>query len=241
MSATTQTAEFKAMTKETYWPVLKSSLLNGNISFEDLDLDCPICYDKMGVHETRDGNEDHRATILPCGHMIGNVCLTRGGLETCPICRADITHPSCQHPFEGMIMPARLRMLNTVPEELSKGGYITDQCRECRVGEMANNILEDLSEMDTESRGRRNLPPRHLGMVLTLDGHRVLLGGECPKNMKLVSIDTPRGIKYKWHDFEEGEYTSASEGLVWFGKPTNAKIKFHTFEESNTAVNPDDK
>ncbi|KAL3593358.1 hypothetical protein FPOAC2_07654 [Fusarium poae] len=46
------------MTKETYWPVLKSSLLNGGISFEDLDLDCPICYDNIGVHPNNYGPKD---------------------------------------------------------------------------------------------------------------------------------------------------------------------------------------
>jgi hypothetical protein len=46
------------MTKETYWPVLKSSLLNGGISFKDLDLDCPICYDNIGVHPNNYGPKD---------------------------------------------------------------------------------------------------------------------------------------------------------------------------------------
>ncbi|OBS20457.1 hypothetical protein FPOA_06826 [Fusarium poae] len=64
------------MTKETYWPVLKSSLLNGGISFKDLDLDCPICYDNIGVHPNNYGPKDeyghnHRAIILACGHTVG--------------------------------------------------------------------------------------------------------------------------------------------------------------------------
>ncbi|KAM0492920.1 hypothetical protein ACHAP8_009584 [Fusarium lateritium] len=236
MCLSTESAEFKAKTKETYWPILKSSLLNGDLRIEDLDLDCPICWDNMSVPTGDEHADDHEASILPCGHIIGKSCARIGQLKACPSCRAEIVHSDCRHPVGGKTVPGSIKMINSVPQVLSKGGCISSSCRDCQLHSRLEDLLQEFIEMDEESQTRKGLHTRRLGISLRAGG-RYLSIGDCPNGMKPVSIDTPKHIRMQWRAFEEGQIFVANEGLEWFDDPIeNTEILCFTFQMANMAA-----
>lgn len=111
----------------------------------NLVLNCPICSERLRfTHPTnperfvRITNGTEWLDVLPCGHMIGLVCMLEWTIEcglegrriTCPICRFDLQYsdPTCNHPInsypieEGAPLPPL-----TVPE----GGYLHTRCTIC--------------------------------------------------------------------------------------------------------------
>ncbi|KAI1654350.1 hypothetical protein F4813DRAFT_399070 [Daldinia decipiens] len=111
----------------------------------DLVLHCPICSERLRfTHPThperfvRIPNGTEWLDVLPCGHIMGLVCMLDwttqcridGRRITCPVCRFDLQHsnPICGHPImtflieEGASLPPL-----TVPE----GGYVYSLCPIC--------------------------------------------------------------------------------------------------------------
>ncbi|RGP58857.1 hypothetical protein FSPOR_11755 [Fusarium sporotrichioides] len=237
----TESAEFKAKTKETYWPVLKASLQNGDLFIRDLDLDCPICYDNMGVHPIRYGpkdehGNDHRAVILACGHMVGKSCVRFGDLKTCPICRTSLEHLRCGHNNKGRTVPWVINELDSVPAELSNGGIIPSRCDSCRVQGMLNILMGYLSEIDNESQARKKLPPRRLGISMKVGGLYYYLGDQI-NGMKSVLIETPDYIKGRLAKFRKHELLIESHGYMWTEESfKEVEVQCFTFEKSSMAA-----
>ncbi|CEI68375.1 hypothetical protein FVEN_g5462 [Fusarium venenatum] len=236
MCLSTESTEFKAKTKEIYWPILKSSLLNGDLSIEDLDLDCPICWDNMSVHESKDEHvDDHRAVILACGHMLGNSCANLGELEICPICRAELMHRHCGHRNKGWVVPGSIEKLNSVPQELSKGGTIPPYCDTCQVEMVLQKLMERLEFIDAASQARKNLRPRKLRMSLRV-GAIQFERGDCPDGMNSVLFETPDCLQHELDDFQKVQVQGEKQGCVWYQESfSDVEVQCFALEKPNFA------
>ncbi|RMJ08942.1 hypothetical protein CDV36_011428 [Fusarium kuroshium] len=114
-----------------------------------------ICFDSTaiakGPYSEIHGIRDHRATILPCGHIFGDRCIAqylngceKVGLDpTCPACRTKLEHEKCVHACLGMPVPSRQTLICTVPPTLSEGGKITGLCCVCDLKDVAKFLLEE--------------------------------------------------------------------------------------------------
>ena len=58
--------------------------------------ECMICQDQYGTPNADDGTTEH-TIVLPCGHLVGSVCIRRWlserGSNTCPYCRRELFPP----------------------------------------------------------------------------------------------------------------------------------------------------
>ncbi|KAF4456053.1 hypothetical protein F53441_1774 [Fusarium austroafricanum] len=124
------------METTTYWPNLRDALIEDPSLFNQLRLDCGICFDEMSVfphQHTYDpdmGYFSHRARILPCGHIFGSKCvhaLVDQAIET-------------DSNFTCMPMPASIEAVYTFPPALSEGGILPDQCGDCQVCKIVTGL-----------------------------------------------------------------------------------------------------
>ncbi|RSL63730.1 hypothetical protein CEP54_005078 [Fusarium duplospermum] len=114
-----------------------------------------ICYDSTAIAEQPypeiHGRRDHRATILPCGHIFGDHCISQylrgfeedGRDPTCPACRTKLEHEKCVHACLGTAVPSCQTLICTVPPTLSEGGKITDSCCKCDLTEVVRFLLRE--------------------------------------------------------------------------------------------------
>ncbi|KAF5002213.1 hypothetical protein FGRMN_519 [Fusarium graminum] len=182
---------------ETYWPVLKGLLATGQVTFENLQLPCMICYEDMTFHpdERRldEPYEDHSAVVLRCGHIIGSCCMLhtinssrdREASVCCPQCRNGFFHKDCWHMHEPHQMPSTMEALDSVPLDSNP---IKDLCQNC--------FLEDVllcyhmklrTDMDLDADIRK-----HTGVTLTI-GNKTHRSWKADKSSE--KIDTPAWIK----------------------------------------------
>ncbi|KAH7188211.1 uncharacterized protein B0J16DRAFT_370191 [Fusarium flagelliforme] len=141
----------------TYWPVLRDSLLQDPSLYNNLHLDCGICLDKMAIfpHEHTFQNDhalktiSHGARILPCGHIFGTRCITshfynlmdNGQPVVCPACRTNLLrHKGCEDVNYGMAMPTSISEIRMFPDTIAEGGRLPDQCRDCQVADALSGI-----------------------------------------------------------------------------------------------------
>ena len=172
--------EPKERVTETYWPKLKELIKKDPDVVHRLDLDCPICFERMTIkryeHDfkklTSSGRRvSHRASISPCGHMFGDSCIYKmlnsdqnsDKKSACPICRLSLKHEFCSHAIEGAAMPHRweaddqLQDMEKLPLTVSEGGKLSSSCIECLLARSlsglrntAHLLLDQQEYPDTE-------------------------------------------------------------------------------------------
>lgn len=139
----------------TYWPTLRDTLLQDPSSYDNLDLECGICLDRMTIfqhehiHSPEIHDLSHRARIFPCGHMFGCKCalaMIKDFVDNeqpivCPICRVNFSiHRDCPHNHSGKPMPTNLEEICNFPPTLSEGGVVADKCGDCQVTDIVMGI-----------------------------------------------------------------------------------------------------
>lgn len=141
----------------TYWPALRDALLQDPSSYDNLDLDCGICLDKMAVFPHENTFDDdhalrtisHGARILPCGHMFGTRCVTAhfdnliddNQPVVCPTCRMDLLwHKECEHVHYGLAMPTSISEIRLFPGTIAEGGKLSENCRDCQILDAISGI-----------------------------------------------------------------------------------------------------
>ncbi|KAI0533078.1 hypothetical protein GGR58DRAFT_506753 [Xylaria digitata] len=114
-----------------------------------IDLTCLICTERKLLVQAsvaaRSQQAHERLAILPCGHFMGENCLSRWLLSTglynynscthCPLCRFELAY-ECGH----FILPYKynpfMRRGKQIPITLPEGGKIPDECEICYKGNM---------------------------------------------------------------------------------------------------------
>lgn len=161
---------------------------------------CDICNEILGA--TRSDGQIETASILPCSHVFGNICISRW-LETdsqhqdCPNCRRRMLYSECGH----IIKPCEVALAPKCVEEKD----MPKKCSACRGGK----VWEQELRMQNEER---------LAEENVLQGMKVhlpsIFGGMCRDTVELdwriadlrsywkKEID---GMFGQVHDFEEVE------------------------------------
>ncbi|PTD05133.1 hypothetical protein HYE67_003228 [Fusarium culmorum] len=236
-----ETADIVSKPQETYWPVVKASILNGDISLRDLHVICPICFDTMSADPSTYGpkdeyGNDHRAIVLACGHMIGKSCVELGALDSCPFCRASLKYSRCSHRNKGMTVPWAIKDLNSIPQELSKGGIISSLCDDCQMGAMLRLVRKQLIEADENSQTLNNLPTRTVAVSLKMGQRYSFLGDQIDFTMKAVPIETPAKIQLELDEFKREQLQIEKDGLVWFEQSvSNIELTCFAYQKSKMA------
>lgn len=201
---------------------------------------CPICFDTMSANPSTYGpkdecGDDHRAIVLACGHMIGKSCVELGDLDSCPFCRASLKHSRCSHRNKGMTVPWAIKDLNSIPQELSKGGIISKLCDSCRAQVILGLMMRRLVVIDEISQYCRNLYRRPLGMSIKLGGVYHYLGGHIDGKTPVL-IETPAELKLEFGRFQLKQLQIENDGRVWFESSLgDAEIQCFTFKKSRMA------
>ncbi|KAF4977462.1 hypothetical protein FZEAL_6026 [Fusarium zealandicum] len=168
---------------ETFWPTLREILTKDPSGMERLSLECMVCYEPMTMEKNQNplmscivpkSISGHAARILPCGHMIGHDCVIRlieegNAVQNCPVCRANISHPSCKHLHHGELMPSEVERFHSPPFTLPSGGSIIHpECWSCDMMAMLSTfwiiLVMSIGRTDmSESQG--------IGFKVMLDGN----------------------------------------------------------------------
>ncbi|UPK97133.1 hypothetical protein LCI18_008068 [Fusarium solani-melongenae] len=138
---------------EVFWPSLKKILKEDAKNFDRLDIKCHIYLESTTVggqpYKVMRFEWDHRACILPCGHIFGDKCID-GYLEDCiqsrrlpdcPTCRAILQHTECAHACMGVAMPSRQTEMDNVLPTLSEGSRIAEECCMCDLTTRAASLI----------------------------------------------------------------------------------------------------
>lgn len=151
---------------DNFWPSLKKTLEEDSNNFDRLDISCQICFEPTTVggqpYRNYAPKRDHRATILPCGHIFGDSCIAtylREGEQparkpNCPACRANLKHAGCPHACLGTPVPNCPAEVSTVLPILSEGGKIAEVCCLCELGETVECLIHKIMLTTT-------VPPDH--------------------------------------------------------------------------------
>ncbi|KAF5677595.1 hypothetical protein FHETE_1646 [Fusarium heterosporum] len=229
---------------ETYWPVLKGLLATGQVTFENLQLPCMVCYEDMTIHPDeccQDGpHKDHSAVVLRCGHIIGSYCMlqsidssiVRDASICCPQCRGGFVHKDCLHIHEPHPMPNTMDALNSLSLESSP---IKNLCQECFFDDILlcyHMKLRADMELDADIR-------RYTGVSLTV-GDKTYRSWRADKESE--EIDTPawiekhfrRSIKIPgFFEPENDGYTSAFHEI-----PDDIVLTCHIVSDVPPATHP---
>ncbi|KAM0232906.1 hypothetical protein ACHAP5_010568 [Fusarium lateritium] len=226
----------KQKCSETYWPLLKEQLASGKVGFDDLDLQCTICYDTMGVQSCElvpdESGHDHGAVILPCGHMFGYSCF-RQAVQTseangmnvcCPSCRAAVTHMGCGHISLGQMIPTRQEDLDRVALAV-KDCNINHICKHC-YGDL---YLKQLRQL-LRSMPRHRAIDSGLELVLATRNHMYIQGGPAPEFSEEIPLPEIVAAMFRLYMtghklIEEGKSPGAgpNEG-VWCDEPLSDSV-----------------
>ncbi|KAM0547786.1 hypothetical protein ACHAPJ_010247 [Fusarium lateritium] len=130
-----------ALITNTYWPAFKQAVEDNPDGASSAELTCGICLETMDIRHPEncpDHLADHLARILPCGHIIGSICLykmlkvIKTDYYQCPTCKIKChNHPKCGHQSGGQLLPAEVSEYSKVPPILSAGGRIPANCSNC--------------------------------------------------------------------------------------------------------------
>lgn len=142
---------------DSFWPSLKKKLEQDSNNFGRLDISCQICFEPTTVggpqYSNVDPERDHRASILACGHIFGDNCITKylkkcekkeGRVPNCPTCRATLQHAECSHACLGIPVPNCPTQLSTVLPTLSEGGKVAELCCMCELAEVVECLIHEI-------------------------------------------------------------------------------------------------
>lgn len=185
---------------ETFWPLIRSALMSREVTFSDLELQCPICYTNMPLssYPASDEKNDygHGPIVYPCGHMFGRSCFvnnvtynTDNGLDvSCPVCRGKFNYTKCKHPHYGFKMPRDMKGVEDFPTIVPQGGVVFELCHQCLIEATLKTAGEKL-------RADPGLPEdlRHCATIsITVN---VQTYYSLDTKGKLVDLEAPEGFK----------------------------------------------
>ncbi|KAF0635541.1 hypothetical protein NXS19_008574 [Fusarium pseudograminearum] len=220
--STTSAPTMNEMRAETNWPVLKSYLEDGKVSFEDLKLPCGICRDTMTVlpsqHQTDEDGMTHSAMIFPCGHIFGKSCIELAFAEgsdlgrVCFACRADITYTECKHVHAGTSVPSTKEGIKDIPGILSKEGEMAERCGGCLLEYTSDKLIDEVSKVNASRE----------------DG--CLMGFTCRH--------PPSGKSKSWTPMRNGQLCTVQGGDTAICKPTEEAMWSVTdFQDEQDRIN----
>jgi len=114
---------------------------------------CTICNETLG--DTRVDDTIETPSILPCGHVFGNLCISRwlhdSKHQNCPICRRRMTYRSCGHTVRPLAVSEN--------PQLVKEDDMPEKCLLCREGSemLKERIRWVKGRMDAEVRALEGL------------------------------------------------------------------------------------
>ncbi|KUJ20081.1 uncharacterized protein LY89DRAFT_731314 [Mollisia scopiformis] len=114
---------------------------------------CTICNEDLA--EARVDETIETPSVLPCGHVFGNLCISRwlhdSTHQNCPICRRRMTYRSCGHTVKPLPVAES--------PQLVKEEHMPEKCLLCREGsEMLKERIRWVKDrMDAEVRALEGL------------------------------------------------------------------------------------
>ncbi|CAM1505107.1 Fc.00g107440.m01.CDS01 [Cosmosporella sp. VM-42] len=199
----------KERVTENYWPKLKQLIKEDPSVVNRLDLECPICYERMTITDEEHVFEpilgglkvSHQAGILPCGHMFGASCVAKmltsnhsqNKVSACPCCRLTLKYRLCIHTTPGIPMPVKWNQIEQMLKTIPEGGKMPPVCFDCALARALNNLTK-MTEITVDTQEYPDMAGLGVGLYVEFDGAE-------SHHIKRHKVDSSRWIK----DFTEGQ------------------------------------
>ncbi|KAF4452638.1 hypothetical protein FALBO_16144 [Fusarium albosuccineum] len=218
---------------ETFWPVLRDTLLRDPQGMGRLDLNCAVCNRRMVLND----ENYHDPVILPCGHMIGKDCLIRRVVNgpivnapfDCPLCHISLRHPLCGHSHDGFQLPSCVDCFEDVPPTVPEGGgQLAPSCPECYIV----SFLKGLESLwDSLNMNQLGLPANQFIGFTADDGYDTYCTVDST-NVKVGRIDIPQEMARIVAEATE-QFNERSEDVWLTGYVGEIKVKCYLYQEPN--------